>query len=730
MYKIKTKKTIMRLTGLIILILGLKTYYDIQPVDQLYWAVMRDAQNLRITDRHGQPLLIDYHHRWNHHDQQPLHYFPSFLIEMLLLSEDRHFYQHHGVDWHAKMSAIWQNTKARRVVRGASTITEQVVHLLTNRPRTLWTKWLELIEAHFLERKISKNHILEFYINQVPFASNRHGMVQAARHYFNRDLSTLTSKEILALVILIKAPSSYDLKKSVLRVNQKIEPLIERLYAGEWLTTAQVSELSKQTLALSPSNPLVNAHHFVHFLQKYHQTDLHLQRTHLIRTTLDVTLQDYVQRVLDQRLRFLKNRQVNNGAVLVMDHTTGEILAWVVGGATLQKGETPSSMIDAVMALRQPGSLLKPFVYAMALSKEWTSTTIIDDAPLTGPVGTGMHKFKNYSNIHYGPITLKEALANSLNVPAVKTIQYVGTAAFLQTLKQLGFEKLQHHGADIYEEGLALGNGEVTLLELVRAYGTLANKGKIQEPKFFMNYGKKTSDVHVFPSTITSIIGDILSDPWARRLEFGTASVMNLPVQTAIKTGTSSDYRDALIVGYNHKYVVGIWMGNLDNTPMDGITGAIGPALSLRSIFSFLNQYEETNNLYKSPELIQRDVCVKRDFSTSCIWHTELGLATPKIKSTVVVRHGQDIKLLKPTQGLQMAIDPRIPLTHQKFEFKLSSLGEGDRVEWFVNGTLVARTTRPVYAWPLSKGKKYIKVLIYKDNDIVSEISEIKFLVK
>ncbi len=717
------KKRMMSLTGLILLMIGVKTYWDIQPVDQLYWSVMHDAQNLRITDRHGQPLLIDYHHRWNHH-------FPVFLVDMLILSEDRHFFQHHGIDWHAKISAAWQNIKARQVVRGASTVTEQVVHLLTNRPRTLWAKWLELIEAQLLERKISKNHILEFYINQVPFASNRHGMAQAARYYFDRDLSTLTSKEILALVILIKAPSNYDLKKSILRVTQKIEPLIKRLHTAGVLTSAQVSELAKQTLVLSPSKPLVNAHHFVHFLQKYHQSDLHLQRTRLIRTTLDVTLQNYVQHVLDQRLRFLKNRQVHNGAVVVMDHTTGEILAWVVGGATLKKGETPSSMIDAVMALRQPGSLLKPFVYAMALAKEWTSTTIIDDAPLTGPVGTGMHKFKNYSNIHYGSVTLREALANSLNVPAVKTIQYVGTAAFLGTLKQLGFQKLQHDGADIYEEGLALGNGEVTLLELVQAYGTLANKGNIQEPKFFMQYGKKSPSMRVFPSTITSIISDILSDPWARRLEFGTASVMNLPVQTAIKTGTSSDYRDASIVGYNHKYVVGIWMGNLDNAPMDGVTGAIGPALSIRSIFSFLNQHEELSDLYKSPELVQRDICVKRDFSTLCIWHTELVLPTNEIESIEIIRHSQQVKLLKPTQGLQMAIDPRIPLANQKFEFKLSGLGAGDRVEWFVNDTLMASTTRPVYAWPLSKGKKYVKALIYNGKNVVSEIPEIKFLVK
>ncbi|KAB2832970.1 MAG: penicillin-binding protein 1C, partial [Caedimonadaceae bacterium] len=445
----------------------------------------------------------------------------------------------------------------------------------------------------------------------------------AARYYFDRDLSTLTQKEILGLIILIKAPSSYDLKKSVNRVEERLQIFIKKLTKAGFLTSEQERTIQQQKLIISSTKPNVNAYHFVRYLQKHYQADLHLQRNQTIRTTLDAPLQDYVQRLLDQRLRFLKSRQVHNGSVVVMDHTTGEILAWAVGGAGLQNGETPAVMIDAVTALRQPGSALKPFVYASALAKGWDSTTLIDDAPLASPVGSGMHKFKNYSNIYYGPVTLREALANSLNVPAVKTIQYIGVDYFLNLLKQLGFARLQR-GADIYEEGLALGNGEVTLLELTHAYAALANKGKTRHLKFFLNYGKEQESHEIFTPGIASIIGDILSDPWARRLEFGGASVMNLPVQTAVKTGTSSDYRDAWVVGYNYKYVVGIWMGNLDNTPMDGITGSIGPALTMRGIFSFLNRYEEPNSLYRSPDLNCQDVCVKHDEIGECIWHTEL----------------------------------------------------------------------------------------------------------
>lgn len=717
--------------GLIILAAFLlKTYIDIRPVDKSYWMVINDAQNLRITDRHGQPLLVDFHSRWNHHDQQPLYRFPKFLVDTLVFSEDKKFFQHHGIDWYAKIGALWQNLKARRMVRGASTITEQVVHLLNHRPRTLWSKWLELIEAILLEQKLSKNHILEFYINQVPFASNRHGMVQAARHYFDRDLSTLTQKEILGLTILIKAPSSYDLKKSVKRVEEKLQHFIQKLAVAGLLTSEQESAIQQQKLAIVSPKPPVNAYHFVRYLQKHYQTDLHLQRNQTIRTTLDASLQDYAQRLLDQRLRFLKSRQVHNGSVVVMDHTTGEILAWVVGGASLQNEKTPAAMIDAVTALRQPGSALKPFVYALALVKGWDSTTLIDDAPLASPVGCGLHKFKNYSNIYYGPVTLREALANSLNVPAVKTIQYVGVDCFLNLLKQLGFAKLQR-GADIYEEGLALGNGEVTLLELTRAYAILANKGRTQHLKIFLNYGRFQKNQEVFPPAIASIIGDILSDPWARRLEFGSASVMNLPVQTAVKTGTSSDYRDAWIVGYNHKYVVGIWMGNLDNKPMDGITGSIGPALTMRGIFSFLNRHEESNGLYRSPDLNCQDVCVKRDEAGECIWHTELllpGKAEKALQSGKV--REQEIKFIKPTPGLKMAIDPRIPFEKQKFELKLSTLGAGDQIEWIVDGNSVTMTDKSSCLWALIKGKHRVKAYIYRDKKKIYEVPEVVFIVK
>ncbi|MDM8569127.1 DUF2304 family protein, partial [Thiotrichales bacterium HSG1] len=279
-------------------------------------------------------------------------------------------------------------------------------------------------------------------------------------------------------------------------------------------------------------------------------------------------IQSITQQILDQQIQNIFS--VKHGAVLVVDHQTGEVLAWVNAGKPSER-----SQIDAITTPRQPGSTLKPFLYGLALEKGWTAATLINDVPLAEAVGTGMHSYHNYSRHYYGAISLREALGNSLNIPAIRTIQQFGVETFLHRLHQLGMTSLTA-APEHYGDGLALGNGEVTLFELVQAYTVLANNGFFQPLKVLRD--APTSDVQtIFNSQISSIITDILSDPEARRLEFGNG--LRLPLQTAIKTGTSSDYRDAWTVGFNYKYKVGIVLGNLYQQPMSQVSGASGPAL-------------------------------------------------------------------------------------------------------------------------------------------------------
>ena len=604
-------------------------------------------------------------------------------------------------------------------MRGASTITEQVVRLINPRPRNLWSKWLEGVEATMLEHHATKPAILDFYLNQIPYASGRRGVAQAARYYFNRDLDTLSSREALALVILARAPSAYDLYKNPDRVDAPLSRLAVMMKDGGKLSPTQFADLQNETLApVKPSLP-VDARHFARFVQ------MNTQKSGL-RTTLDSGLQTQVQDILDSRVKKLTSKRVTNAAAIVIDHTTGEILAWAVAGARDTK--TKGGEIDPITSPRQPGSTLKPFLYAAALEKGWSAATIINDAPIAEAVGPGLHRFRNYSGTYYGPITVREALGNSLNIPAVLTINYVGVTPFLDKLHDLGFASLDR-GAGVYDEGLALGNGEVTLLELASAYSTLANRGQTRPLKYLMNDHASPRGEKIYSAETASIIGNILSDPRARTLEFGNDSILNLPVRTAAKTGTSTDYRDAWTLAYNDRYTVGLWMGNLDRTPMKDVTGSTGPALAMRSIFHVLNKDRDTDTLYIAPTLAEADVCTRPATSDGkCPMRTEYFAAGKTAGSTPEKK--SSLELVRPTQGLMMAYDPRIPATHQKFRFELAGLQDGDEVEWILNGESLARSSSPRYLWPLQKGKQQLKVTVYDKNGTSRVIPPVVFTVR
>lgn len=384
----------------------------------------------------------------------------------------------------------------------------------------------------------------------------------------------------------------------------------------------------------------------------------------MIHTTLDLELQDEVQRIIDNRLQRLAYRQVGNGAALIIDHETNQILPWVVGYAG-QK-DKPFNQVDAVLARRQPGSALKPLLYTNALLHGWTAATCLDDSPLEEGVGIGMHSYQNYSRAHYGNVSVREALGNSLNIPAIRAIQFVGLETFLSFLRDLGIESLSQH-PNVYGDGLALGNGELSLRELVEAYTVLARMGDHKPLSALEGQHLQSNNRRVFSDDVASLIADIMSDPAAREKEFGLNSILNFPHQTAVKTGTSSDYRDAWAVGFNDKYTVGVWMGNMDYSPMQEVTGSTGPALALRSIFKELNQNREARPLYLSNELVKQRICIETGLiaTAECEARDEWfvsGVGPNTIASTSV-----EVRMRKPSKGLSLAMDPRIPDDHEYF---------------------------------------------------------------
>lgn len=707
-------------TALTVCALAGATWASLKPVERSLHEIASDAQSIRVTDRSGIALGVSYQTRWNSYDTVPLYAMPELLKTAFIVSEDQRFFAHGGVDWQARLSAVQQNLSNLRTVRGASTITEQTVRLINPRKRTLWSRWIEGWEAARLDSHVVKADILEFYLNQVPYAANRRGVVQAARYYFNRDLSTLSPKEMLALAILVRAPSAYDPYRHPGRIETPLKRLADTLKDSGRIDDTTYRLITDASLVTERPVLPVEARHFARSVRL-------LASSSTYRTTLDAGLQAQVQNLIDTRLSGLKAKNVHNAAVLIADHQSGEIIAWVVGGATDSK--TPAGEIDTVTTPRQPGSALKPFLYARALDQGWTAATILDDSPLAEAVGKGLHSFRNYSNINYGPVTLREALGNSLNIPALLTIRHVGAGDYLSTLQKLGFRSLAQNSG-IYDEGLALGNGEVTLLEMVGAYAALANGGVYQPLRLLQQQDEARTPVRVYSDETASLIGNILSDPAARRMEFGAGSVLNLPLQTAAKTGTSTDYRDAWTMGYNDRYVVGIWMGNLGNEPMEGVTGSTGPALALRSIFALLNKDRDTRRLYLSPSLVQQDICTRPVKGDDCPLRTEWFAPGTQPETRESTEIAAPLELVRPTDGLQIAYDPRIPRDHQKFRFELRGLGTGDRVTWLLNDHDPAQTTEPRLLWPVERGKHTLAVLIEQADGTTKALNPVTFTVK
>lgn len=705
--------------GLLLAILAAATLADIRDFPDGLDLASSVAVKPQVLARDGTPLNLSLQNAWNVTDAKKLEEVPPFLKEAFVLSEDRRFFEHSGVDWQARLAAVWQDLCALGAVRGASTITEQVVRMLHPRTRTSWSRWIEGFEAQHLESRFTKSQLLEFYLNQVPYAERRRGVVQAARYYYGRDLDTLTMTEMLSLVIFVRSPSGMDLRRNPQRLQRSIDKLADRMVSARKMSPADRLRMRAMPLEFSPRAMRFDAGYFVAHVLDSHRADA---RNHLskVPSTLDPWVESRAQQILGASLDRLTRRKVRDGAVLVIDNAHNEILAWVVGRAHADTDDPGAQGFgyDTLLVPRQPGSTMKPLLYAMALERGWTAATIIDDSELAEGIGNGQHSFRNYSRVHYGPIRLREALGNSLNVPAVKTLKFVGGDQFLLRLHELGIDSLRRSSA-FYGDGLALGNGEVSLYEMAQAYTVLARRGRYLPLTATADQNASRAERLVYSPEAASLIGDILSDQDARALEFGRG--LQFPVQTAIKTGTSTDYRDAWAIAFDYAHTVAVWMGNLDDTPMDGVTGAIGPAMVARSIFSELNRNQETKGLWLSPKLVPAKICRKSGMAADGACETVTEWFVPGTLPTVNANTfaKAEYRLLQPTPGLQVARDPRIPKELEALPMAIANVPKLTRVQWYLDGDLVAETQSGKFAWPLQAGPHEVHARVWE-----AELSE------
>jgi penicillin-binding protein 1C len=694
--------------------LALATWGSLRDFPQDLAALTGSAIKSQVVARDGTPLSYTLENAWNSTDAVPLAAVPALLQSAFIVAEDQHFYQHHGVDWPARAAALWLDLRQGAPIRGASSITEQVVRMIHPRPRNLWSRWVEGFEAARLDARLSKQQILEFYLNQVPYAERRRGVVQAAHLYFNRGLDTLSPGEELALAVLVRSPAGMDLRHNPSRAWRALEQLADRLQQRGDLSDAQRDQVRSDPWVLNGAPAAPEASHFVrHALDVGRTGPVSAQ----VRTTLDPHVQIIAQKILDGALTDLAKRHVRDGALLVIDHRHNEILAWVVGRAASSRDAADSvSGYDTLLTPRQPGSTMKPLLYALALERGWTAATLIDDAELSESMSGGQHTFHNYSHRHYGPLRLREALGNSLNIPAVKTLKFVGEDVFMERLHALGVTSLTQH-PEFYGDGLALGNGEVSLYEMAQAYAALARAGRYQPLTLLANDSTPRPEVSVFTPAVATLIGNILADPDARMREFGRG--LQFPVETAIKTGTSTDYRDAWAIAFDYRHTVAVWMGNLDGSATDGVTGAVGPAMVLRTLFSELNRNQDTRPLALSRDLTRAKICridgrlADDECDTTTEWFVPGTL--PRAGSNPEPAAPQ-YRVLQPTAGLQIAHDPRIPAQFEALPMQIAAVPGLSQVDWYVDGKLAAHTTDAHYPWPLERGAHSVKALVWTDN--------------
>ncbi len=650
-----------------------------------------DVARVPVLDRHGAPLVSLRDGGWNLTQQVTLAQVPPLLVEAVVGAEDRRFWTHAGVDWRARTAALWQNLRAGRAVRGASTLSEQVVRLLNPRPRTPWSRWVEGWEAMRLEARFSKHEVLEFYLNQVPYGANRRGLAAAAQYYFGRSLETLAPREALALAVLLRAPSR--LVNAPQALANGIDRLAVHLEATGVLAAGSAQGDATLALRAVRERPPLRAAHFIAALHARAPASPGA----VLHSSLDAGLQADAERYLSERLHDLRGEGARHGALLAVDLDGNRIRAW----ATADLDHPDVIGIDAVTAARQPGSTLKPLLYAAAFERGWGPQTVIDDAPLAERVNGGLHQYRNYSRAHYGNVTVAEALGNSLNIPAVKALQFVGPESFLETLKRMGIHSLDRHPR-VYGDGLALGNGEISLYELVQAYTVLAREGRLKPLTVFEDTREGGADTVVLDAGAARAINAVLSDPAARLLEFGDGGLLRFPARTAVKTGTSSDYRDAWTVAYDGRHVIGIWIGNLSGRETEGITGARGPALLARSLLARMGQGR--------PVVADTAVATRIDHAED-------------------LRKPETPRLLQPYDGLQLALDPRIPDELEAFDFELAWIQEPLRVRWFVDGQAAGESEVAHWRWPLQRGEHRMHAVVEGHDGESFETAEVRFQV-
>lgn len=535
------------------------------------------APSFTLADRHGLALRLTRAPDGSLVRWLPLSEMDPKLLQAFLALEDHRFYEHGALDWRAAVRAARDNLRAGHVVSGASTLTMQVARLLEPAAsgRTWSAKLLQVLWALRLERHLTKQTILEQYLNRVPLGQATIGVAAGARLYFDASATELSLAQAALLAGLARAPSTANPFVSPERAQTRRALALARLDDAGYAAGPELARAAAEPLLPPRSAAPFLAPHFTSRLLTW--TDergepLDGER----RTSLDLALQTQLEAEVRHTVQVMRERGVEQAAAVVLGNRTGEILAWV---GSPDFWADSAGQVDMVVSPRQPGSALKPFLYALAFDRGDTPASVLADIPHAYETPTGPYRPRNYDRAFHGPVRAREALASSYNVPAIELTDRVGTASLLRTLQLAGFASLDRT-SEYYGLGLALGNGDVTLLELANAYRMLANGGVWRPYRWWVvpsgvrpDWG---ADRRVVSPGAAALVLDILSDPLARIPGFGVDTPFDFPFPVAVKTGTSRHFTDNWAVGTTEGFTVAVWVGNFSGRPMKDVSGVAG----------------------------------------------------------------------------------------------------------------------------------------------------------
>jgi penicillin-binding protein 1C len=693
-----------------------------------------NVSGIRIEDRHGLVLRTTRVEDGNLQRWSSLDALDPDVIAAFVAVEDHRFFEHHGVDLRAVARAARDNLRGGGVLAGASTITMQLARIYHGTPRSWLGKIAQVLQSWRLEWHLDKSTILEQYLNRVPLGQGAVGVAAAANLYFNKSPNDLSLGEAALLAGLARAPSSNNPLVSSARAERRRRVGLLRLEATGYVTPVEAARAGLEPImSRRRTQPFLAPH----FTSRILSSGEDSSAQNLWRTSLDLVLQQLVEAEARHTVDRLATVGARHAAAVVLDNKTGEVLAWV--GSPDFWADT-AGQVDMVVSPRQPGSALKPFLYGLAFDRGFTAASILPDIAQTYATSVGPYRPRNYDRRFHGPVRAREALASSYNIPAVELTERLGAPALLRTLREAGFTSL-NHSPGFYGLGLALGNGDVTLVELANGYRALANGG-VWTPYTWRTHDGVSGSAQsrrVLTQASAALVLDILQDPIARIPGFGLTTPFDFPFPVAAKTGTSRHFTDNWAVGATGNFTVAVWVGDFSGRPMDRVSGITGAGPLLHRIIMLTSQRYDPGTLPEPQEsgAVRVTICAlsgeragpdcphqEEWFSRGsepsgvCRWHRSGSVMLPALyqewaeqtgisrREYSVAQSGADdstssvFHITSPVAGDRYTVPPGVDRRYATVALRSAGGKDPDRVRWTVNGT-------PVHGgrWPLEPGR-------------------------